>query len=179
MKSIKEILRFSIIDNNSGEKIATIKDIIFSNKNFRVLAIIVSEGGLFKEEKIIRYKNISTIGKDFVAIDKKNVIEKLKDFPELEKETADDDKLIGLKVISHDGEILGYIKDIIFDEKNGKIIGFYLTDGIIQDMLEGRNIIPCTENINITEEALILNKKFKDEYEKNKKNYKKLLELDL
>lgn len=179
LKSINKIMRYSIINNNTGEQIASIKDIIFSEKKLRVLAFVISEGGIFKDEKIIRYENISNIGKDFVSIDKDNIIEKLKDFPSLEDINEKQNKLLGLKVIIEDKEVLGYINDIIFDEKSGNITGFYLTDGIIQDILEGRNTIPYMEDMIITEEAVIINKKFKDEYEKNKENYKKLPDLDL
>lgn len=179
MKSTKEIMRLSVIDNNTGEKIANIKDIIFSKKKLRILALLVSDEGIFKDGKIIRYKNIFNLGKDFIAIDKKDIIEKLKDFPEIEKAAKENIEFIGLKVIIKDGEILGYINDIIFNEKNGNLVGFVLTDGILQDIFEGRNIIPCMNNMKIIENTLILDKQFKDEYEKNKIYYKKLLDLDL
>ncbi|MBS4540047.1 PRC-barrel domain-containing protein [Clostridium sp. D2Q-11] len=178
MKRTKKIMRFDIIDNQTGDKLGTVKDFIFSRQKLRIVAILVSEGGLFKEEKIIRYKNISSIGKDFITVEKKNIVEKLKDFPEIEKESESDNDIIGLPVLIEDGENIGYIDDIVFEEKNGTVMGFLLTDGIIQDILDGRNMLPFLEVMSITKKALIIDKQFKDDYEKNKEKFKKLLVLD-
>lgn len=178
MKSTKRIMRFDIIENHTGDKLGSVKDIIFSRKKLRISAILISEGGLFKEEKIIRFKNLHSIGKDFIMVEKKNSVENLKDFPQIEQLVDSDSDIIGLPVLIEDGENLGYIEDIIFEEKNGNVMGFLLTDGIIQDLLDGRNVIPYIKEMDITDKALIIDKQFKDNYEKNKNKFKKLLELD-
>ncbi|MBS4535378.1 PRC-barrel domain-containing protein [Clostridium sp. D2Q-14] len=178
MKSTKEIMTFNIFADYLGDNIGTVKRIIFSKKNFRISAILICKNGLFRGNKIIRYKNIFSIGKDFIMIEKKNSIENLKDFPEIDKQMHDYNDMIGLPVLIKNGETLGYINDILFEEKNGKIKGFVLTDGVIQDILDGRNVLPCIKGMNICNNALILDKQFKDNYEKNKDKFKKLLELD-
>lgn len=178
LKSTKDIMTFDIFDNHTGDNIGTVKKIIFSRKNFRISAILLSKNGLFKGNKMIRYKNIFSIGKDFIMIEKKNIIEDLKDFPEIDEQAELDNDIIGLPVLIEKGETLGYINDILFEEKNGKIKGFVLTNGIIQDILDGRNVLPYIKGIDICDKALIIDKQFKDNYEKNKENFKKLLELN-
>ncbi|HOJ10472.1 MAG TPA: PRC-barrel domain-containing protein [Clostridiales bacterium] len=53
-----------------------------------------------------------------------------------------DKKIEEVNVYSKSGKDLGIVKDILFDCKTGYIEGFELTDGLIQDIIEGRKVVP-------------------------------------
>jgi uncharacterized protein YrrD len=172
-----DLIGLPILSKKDGNKIASIKDVIYSKKKFRVLAFLVSEGGLFREAKVIKFSDVESIGKDAVIVVNDRVIEKAKVIPELDEIINNQKKLSDEEVLTENGESLGLIKDILIDETKGKIIGFILTDGLIQDIKEGRNILPYKNGITFGEDALVINEKLKCEFDKYKEDYKKLLEL--
>lgn len=176
MKKESELIGLPVVCKKSGSKIATIKEIIYSRKKYRVLGFLVSQGNIFREPKIIQFNNIDSIGKDAVIVKNENVIEKSSLLPEL-NQLANGKKLLEEEVLTEDGESLGHIKDILFDSKKGKIIGFILTDGLIQDLKEGRNVLPYNTEIVFGESSVIISNETKDLFYRYKEDYKKLLEL--
>lgn len=162
----------------SGKKIAVIKDLVFSRNKFRILALVTYEGNVFKEAKIIRYKKVISVGKDAIIVNKESVIESAANIPEIFQLIKDRKKIIGEEVITETGDNIGIIKDIVIDEANGKVLGFILSDGLIQDIMDGRNVLPYIYGITFGKDALIVSKEIKTEFDKNKEYFKKLLELE-
>lgn len=178
MKSVKNLIGIKILEIKTGKEIGKVKEVLFSEKKVRILGLLVNQKGIFKEARAIQYKNVDNIGEDVIIIKDKKIIEKLNTLPSLYNSYKEKNDIIGLEVFSDNGESLGYIDDIVFEEKNGKVMGFILTDGFIQDILEGKNTLPFNTEISIMEDTIIINKKIKDNYEENKDDFKKLLELD-
>lgn len=177
MKKASEFIGLPIISKASGKKIAIVKDLVFSRRKFRILALVTFEGSVFKEARIIRYRNIISIGKDAIIVRKENVIESAAAIPEIYQLMKERKKIIGEDVITEDGENIGIIKDIVVDEESGKVLGFILSDGLIQDIMDGRNVLPYIYGITFGKDALLISNEIKMEFDKNKEYFKKLLEL--
>lgn len=178
MKKVSEFIRLPVLSKDSGKKIAVTKDLVFSRHKFRVMALVTNEGSVFKEVKIIKYKNIKSVGKDAIIVSKENVIENAADIPEIYQLLKESKKIIGEDVITETGENIGVVQDIIIDEDNGKVLGFILSDGLIQDIMDGRNVLPYIYGITFGKDALMISNKIKTEFDKNKEYFKKLLELE-
>ncbi len=178
MRKESEFIGCSVINKNNGNKICNIKDIIYSKNKFKIIAFLNNEGGFLREKKIIRFKNIEYIGKDAIMVKNEKFVEKASSLPEIDKLIEESISMKGKEVISEDGESLGFIKDILIDEKKGKILGFVLTEGVIQDLVEGRNVIPLIKGMKFGEDNLLISKKIKDDFENNKEDFKKLLRLE-
>ena len=44
-------------------------------------------------------------------------------------------------MISEEGEPLGFLKDVYFQEEVGTIVGYEITDGFFSDITEGKQVI--------------------------------------
>jgi len=172
-----DLIGLPILSKVDGNKIATVKSLIYSKKRVRILALLVSEGGLFKDAKIIKFNAIDSIGKDIITVKNNRTIEKASVIPEINDIINKQKKIIDEEVITENGESLGLVKDTLIDETNGKIIGFILTDGLIQDIKEGRNVLLYKKGITFGKDALVISEKLKYEFDKYQEDYKKLLEL--
>lgn len=177
MRKGSELLGLPIICINDGDKVAEVKEVIYSKNRLRILGFIVKEGNFFREPEIIKFKNVDSIGKDALMIKNIKVIESATTIPEINEQITNKSRLIGEEVISDDGESLGFIQDVIIDEEKGRIFGFVLTEGLIQDIVDGRNILPYINGIKFGKDSVILDSKIKEDFIKNKKEFKKLLEL--
>ncbi|MCG4585421.1 hypothetical protein L0P56_07925, partial [Anaerosalibacter bizertensis] len=69
------------------------------------------------------------------------------------------------------------VKDLLFSKDDGKLIGYIITEGLIEDITKGRSFIPNFSNVKTNKEHLIVDNEVKDLISKNKEKYKKLLEL--
>ncbi|WP_352418534.1 PRC-barrel domain-containing protein [Proteiniborus sp.] len=176
MRKVSELIGIPVVCKKSGARIASVKEAIFSKKKYRIMGFVVSEGSIFREAKIIQLNNIVFIGKDALIVKNENVIETCSTLPEL-NQLLNEKKIVEEEVLTEEGESLGHIKDILIDEEKGKIIGFILTDGLIQDIKEGRNVLPYTTGIVFGENSVIVSNETKSLFDRYKEDYKKLLEL--
>ena len=85
--------------------------------------------------------------------------------------------LIELEVLSEDEDSLGFVKDIVIDINLGSVIGFILTQGIFEDISSGRNILLLNKSMIFEKDKIIISTTLKNEYLKNRKDYKKFLGL--
>ncbi len=176
MKREKDIKSIPIIDAKKGVKLASVRDVIYSKTKFRILAFLVSEGGFFSSARIIRYKEIDSLGESAIMVRNKEVIEDAATIPEVKALIKEKRRIIGEEVLTESGENIGIIRDTVFDEDNGKILGFIITNGVFDDIREGRFVLPYIKGIKFGEQAMIVPNQIRGLVEKNKETFKKLLE---
>jgi len=176
LRKESELIGLPVISKKNGSKIATIKELIYSKKKYRVIGFLVNERNFFRDAEVIQFNNIYSIGKDALVIENESIIEKCSSLPEISK-LINEKKIIEQEILTEDGESLGHVKDILIDDNNGKIIGFILTDGIFQDLKEGRNVLPYTPEILFGENSIIISNEVKNTFYRYKEDYKKILEL--
>lgn len=107
--------------------------------------------------KVVAWEDIVAYGEDAVMIRSKESILK-----------ADTDhipytfllgkkKLKDLQVLTASGTILGRISDVYFDQKLGNtIVALEISDGLVTDLIEGRKWLPCSEEMSIGEDSVLV-----------------------
>ena len=160
MERYGEVLGLPVICVENGKRIGIIKDIMFCPKHKEVIAFLLERKGCEIRKKVILLKDVLSLGKDALIV---NDCKCTTTFKKLENTEEFKEKGIikGLRVYAKTGEDLGIVNDILFDYKTGIIEGVEVSDGIFQDIILGRKVIPLfgrvefgTENILIDMEAL-------------------------
>ncbi|WP_066504972.1 PRC-barrel domain-containing protein [Abyssisolibacter fermentans] len=177
MKKSSDLIGRFVVDITNGNKVCNIKDIIYSKDFFKLVAFLVDDNSFRNDRKIIRFKDVKEFGDTFVMIDSIYALEKPEKYPKIKAIMAEEYIMAGHEILCEDGISMGYIKDVVFDEKMGRIVGFKITDGIIQDLLDGRSFMPYKDGMKFKDKFLIINRQIKEEFEKNKEEYKKLLSI--
>ncbi len=158
MQKLSEVLGLPVIAVNEGKSAGTLKDLAFM-KNGRELAGILVEpkGGYAISKKFVKKENILNFEKDAVTIESEKNVSSIgrKQFA---KSYRDSGSVTGLKVFSRSGQELGFVEDFLFDSSTGLIESVELSDGILQDILEGRQILPLTGNVEFSEELIFVSK---------------------
>lgn len=164
------------MEKDEGEKVGEIGDVVF-DRNFEVfIGFLIEDGKFLKRRKTIPLEIITSFEKELIIID----WERHDFLGEIDADdgiTGEEIKFMDKEILTQDGECLGYIKDLLFSQEEGKLIGYIITEGIIEDITKGRSFVPNLSNIKINKENLIVNNEVKDLISKNKSYYKKLLEL--
>lgn len=174
-KSGSDIVGLPVMCLDEGFKIMDIKDIIYCNKDFKVIGLLVDEGGYFHEGKMIPFEKIVSIGEGGVIVqNKRSVIstnEEINCLPTREK-------LVGIEVVTEEGNNVGIVQDILIEFPTGKLLGIILTEGLFDDLVEGRPILPLNHSFNMNEHAIIINKSINASIVHNTGGLKKLLSLE-
>ncbi|HHY23678.1 MAG TPA: photosystem reaction center subunit H [Clostridiaceae bacterium] len=145
-----EIIGLPVICVPGGKVLGIVRDVAFCNKERRAKAIFVENVGIRRNRWLISMEDIEKIGKDAVIIDD---IEKKK---KVKEKAINSGEIKDMKVYSKSGWELGVIKDILFDCKTGNIEGVEVSEGIYQDLSEGRKIIPLIGKYEFGEDMLLV-----------------------
>ena len=149
MFRVSDILDLPIIilTKNDSSKY-TVKSLLIDGFSNRIAAIICKEGALKKSQRILSYNKIISIDTNGIIISEIKCIEKialknLSNYLQLEAITNS-------IVKSSDGDLYGIITDIYINLLNGKITGYELSEGYLDDIVNGRRIINIPDKLNNT-----------------------------
>lgn len=159
-----EVLNLPVICADSGKKAGAVKDILFSLKNREVKALLLEHSGLSLKKKVVILSELLSLGSDAAIINSSNCVSNM-DRAAFTEAFGDESSLLGLKVFSRAGGEIGAVKDVIFDIQTGKIEGFEISDGLLQDVIQGRKMLPLFGKVELGEEFAIVESEAVDEME--------------
>lgn len=162
MERYSEVLGLPVICVDDGKKVGVVKNIIFCPKERKLLAFLLECKSYELKKKLVLAKDIVSLGKAAVIIKDLN---SLRDLRKAKKhnELKDKGEVLGLRVYSKDGEDMGVVKDVIFDYKNRTIEGVEISDGLIQDIVKGRNVLPLLGKVEFGEEIILVDREAVEE----------------
>lgn len=155
MERYSEMVGLPVICANDGNKLGVIKDVVFCPKEKKVIAFLVERKGYDIAKKVVFMKDVLSLGKDALVINDRNAIKdlrKVQDSPEFKEKG----EILGLRIYTRSGKDIGVVKDVLFDFTHGKIDGIEVSDGLIQDLLEGRNILPLIGKVEFGKENILV-----------------------
>lgn len=159
-----EVLGLPVICIDGGKRLGTIEDIVFDTEEKDVRAFLLEHKGVELKKKAVMLKDVLSLGNDAVIIADHSCVADFKK----EKDSVgkkDEGYIIGLRIFTKDGDDLGMVKDVIFDWKTGRIEGFEISDGILQDIINGRKIMPLLGRVEFAEENILVEKEAVEEME--------------
>lgn len=160
MEKYSETLGLPVIAIDTGGKIGTVKDMIFCPAERRVKALLMERKGCEIARRILPVNAIASLGRDAVIVNDCASISRLRKADRLNEDISHG-KVIGFKIFCKNGQDLGIVKDVIFDQKTWLIEGVEVSDGLFQDLYQGRKLLPlfgkvefASDNILVDREAL-------------------------
>jgi sporulation protein YlmC with PRC-barrel domain len=126
MMRVKDLHGRAVIDLDSARKLGSVDEILLDPDGRRIAGLVLGEGGSplgGQHHTIVPASALHAIGEDAIAV---------RDPRELPP-TADDlgalprlSKLLGRKVVTQGGELLGSLEDVLFEGTSGRISGYLL-----------------------------------------------------
>lgn len=127
MKKLTTILQLPIMEILNGKKVGQTKDIIM-NLDSKDIAYVLDESTV-ASLYVIKGEEIKGVGRDVILIKTSQSIQNSQDNSELAKVLGDYYSIMGLDVITMEGNIEGEIVDLLIDEKKQKITEIELESG--------------------------------------------------
>lgn len=159
-----EVLNLPVLCADSGKKAGVVKDIIFGLDSKSVKALLLEQNGLSLKKKVVLLEKLLSLGSDAAIINSRSCVSDMNRTAYSEA-FRDEGALLGLKVFSKAGGDLGTVKDVVFDWQTGKIEGFEVSGGMIQDVIQGRKLIPLFGKVELGEEFAVVGSESVEEME--------------
>ncbi len=153
MRKSQEVIGLSIVHLQTGKKLGTVCDLMFDERQ-KLKGIVLEGGSLFKRQKFIPINDVVSIGKDAVVVDNEQPS------PNPQNENwmglyTGQKKLKGRTILTNSGYEMGFVENVYFLEEVGTLIGYELSDGIINDIREGRKWLKATKPLVWGEDVII------------------------
>lgn len=131
----ESLIGLPVIDARKQMQIGIVKDLYINEKWTHVAGIYLTCKGWGRNDIDIPYASL-TIGTDSI----------MAEGDQINKAGPKDNNivksLLNKQVIREDGQELGFVSDIILDTLTGRIEGLELSEGLVDDLLKGRQLMP-------------------------------------
>lgn len=149
MRKGKELIGKTIVALDGGQKLDSVRDLVFDPQAGQLLALLIDEGGWFRAARVLPFTQIRSIGDDAVVVESHDAIVSASTLERVPEILADDNTLIGTTLMTTDGKNLGKLADLYFDEQTGRVVGYDVTGGVFADLATGRSFVPAPQTLNI------------------------------
>jgi len=155
LEKYSEVIGLPVICAKDGRKLGTVKDVIFCPGARSVKAFLLERKSYEIGKRVVFFEKVLSLGRDAVIVDDCSCVTALKK-GEYAAQFKDQGRITGLRVYSKKGEDFGIVKDVLFDHRTGAIEGVEVSDGLLQDIYRGRNILPLFGKVEFSEDNILV-----------------------
>jgi uncharacterized protein YrrD len=150
-----DIIGLPVIETTTGKKIAAVEDFLL-DEDWGLHGILLDSLHWFSPSRCLKWEQISC-GQDAVTIASEKDIIEFECDPAIHTLLTGKSKIIGLPVITKNGNQLGILEDVYFQQDMGKkVTGLEISDGLISDLREGRKKLPASEEATMGKDTIIV-----------------------
>lgn len=134
MRTTRELSGLAIIDIEDGKKLGSVGEVVVSPDDGRLLGFVIKSGGLLKtEESVVEIDDVRAIGADAVTVTGDEIIHRTEASSDaLRQARAGDRALVGRKVVTQGGSVLGQVADLVLSEESRRVVGLVLGGGMFE-----------------------------------------------
>lgn len=137
----QKLISLPVISLEDGLEVGIVRDLVIDPSSKVVYALIVDQRKWFKDQKIIPFSKIRSIGDDAITIEQNNSAQKPANFPEMVGLIKDNVVLLGAKVIAEDGTTLGVVEEYYVDRLTGAILQLELGGNFLNSLIKGNGLL--------------------------------------
>jgi uncharacterized protein YrrD len=121
MKAGADVLGMAI-QAEDGRRIGTVVDLLFDDRCSRVLGLVMRSGHVFRTRQVVGFSEVQEISPSAVVIADPNPRRPNAD--EVAALGTNRRSMQGKPVTTGEGHYLGAVRDVLFDEESGRVLGF-------------------------------------------------------
>ncbi|KUK30974.1 MAG: PRC-barrel domain containing protein [Thermoanaerobacterales bacterium 50_218] len=152
MRKGREIIGLPVIDLATGKEVGIVVDLVCDPQTHRLTHLLLEGSGVKPKQKVVSFQEVAAVGDDAVTLNSS------KDSDDLPPENGVKVKeKAGFLVITPEGKNLGTFEDVVVEVPGGRLLGYEISAGIVDDLISGRSVIEPLHVLNWGEEAVIVN----------------------
>jgi uncharacterized protein YrrD len=158
VKASRKFLSLPVITVREGQHLGSVKGLILDASSKTLAALLIDPKGFFKDQKIIPYHKIVSVGDDALTIDKGSQAGKATNLPDLLDLIKDKMEIIGAKVVTETGKNLGIVDEYYIDTQTGVITSIEISGGRIEGLLNGKAMLNAEHVLTIGHDVIVAEK---------------------
>lgn len=155
MKPSKDFLSLPIVSLSEGQHIGYVKSLVVDSQSKSLAALVIDPKGFFKDQRIIPYSKVVSVGEDAITIDKGAYVEKSASLPEILQLIKERLSIIGTRIITQNGKTLGVVEEFFINPTNGQITQVEISGGKIEGFLSGKASLDAQYILTIGQDVIV------------------------
>lgn len=148
MYRMSDLINLPVIESSEGNTLCTAKTVIIDIADHSISAVVCKEGFINKYICMVPMVNIIGLDKNRILIRNKGAIKKVKQSSIEARKLLFFENIVDKVIMDNTGDIMGAIRDVIFDENDGRIMFYEVSEGYIDDITRGRIKIDCSSELD-------------------------------
>lgn len=153
MRTFSRVIGMLIYDMASGNKIGRVKDLCIEEPG-HIKGLIIDGKGLFHRAKFLPFEYIHSFGEEGIMVGEHALTPIAKKDGQVYYHHFHGIK--GKSFITGEGDKLGLLDDVYFEEETGTIVGYEVTDGFFADLSEGKQIVKNPSDLVIGKDTVVV-----------------------
>jgi len=157
MKRASRVIGKPVFSLSEGERLGTVDELVLNPLTNAVVGLVVLTPGFLRKREVVALADVHSLGADAVMLGSKSSLHRAEEVPEpLRSQAEQRVALLGKRLVTEGGRVLGEIVDILFDS-SGRIVGYQLSSGLWRDLGTGRPFVPALPGpMHLGRDALIV-----------------------
>lgn len=151
MQRANELFGKEIVNQATGVKQATVRELIFDQEARNIVALLVG-GGLLGHNMVVRWSSIMSVG-DVIVVEGEALLAVGSEDPEVADLRKQAHRITDTNIITEAGEKSGTVSDLFVDER-GRVVGYEVKQGLLKD-LGGRKFLPMENVRGVGRDAIV------------------------
>lgn len=162
----------------TGKKLGSIADMAFMEGQSRILGLVILEIGFMGKKIYVPFASVRFVGEHAVILEGDEYIIGKNSAKAKGDGVLYGSRMIGLRIMGDNGIELGSVSDLILNVDEGKIEGYEISKGFIDDLVEGRSVLPFWGENILDGNTIVVSLQQLDEILSYDKGIKNLLNKD-
>jgi uncharacterized protein YrrD len=153
MRTSKDLAGLAIIDVRDGKKLGQVSETVVSPDDGRLLGFVMKSGGILsRDESVVEIDDVRSVGADAITVEGEDLVHQADAASDAFREARGGNRaLIGHKVVSQGGTVVGQVADIVISEDERRVTGLVLGGGMFEkgDALSADRIVSVGPDVVI------------------------------
>lgn len=154
MRRSKELAGLAVIDVKDGKKLGVVAETVVSPADGRLLGFVVKSGGvLSREESAVEIDDVRSVGSDAVTVEGDETVRRMEATrPEFQEARAGDRTLIGRKIVTQGGSVVGQIADFVINDETRRVGSLLIGGGVF----ESGDAVPAARIVSVGPDVVVV-----------------------
>lgn len=162
MKKSREYSSMPIISLSEGQQIGTVRSLVLNHHAMEVAALLIEQKGFFKDQRVIPYSRVRSVGDNAITVDKADTAEKATSLPEIITMIKERFDIHNTKVITESGKVLGLVEEFYVDPVTGAIVCLDISASFLSVLFKGSSRIMRKDLVTLGKDVIIAASKSED-----------------
>ncbi len=153
MRTFNLLKGVPVFNSKTGKALGVVSDLQFTHEG-AIQSIVVDSKGIFERDRHISINRILSFGPDGIMVNATNALQT--GYDKTSHYFCHNHGLLGQLLYTTEGEKLGIVEDVYFDENLGTILGYEISEGFFADLSEGKRVIKTNAPLQYGEDIILI-----------------------